>query len=381
MSELMKAIYTGANTSAYTNYILDMIPNSDLSYTDSDKNTAFMFACKYQLPEVALALLNTGQFKPDHINKFGMTALIYSCTRRMYDVAIALINTGQSNLNAVSRYKETALMRACYNAMSELAIALINAGADVKYKPPNKEDALFLAKKHKLVSVIKLIEEKKQQPKSLPTPAPQEKINFNINATAFDIIEGEDKPIVECLNEDNVVFVFYEKDVENSVKVSIPYSQLLDSYKNKNNYIVYECNRVDSMSSIKQDISYFDVKKLTGFGDLALVSDMDTIIKNDMNKIFIFQKSSKKLLTTVSYDILYNNANRIGARHCQTGQDGMVYNLIKNVIYTCEASQKTEMDRSVKRKYTAGKKVVIKSVKRKYTKRKKNTKRKKTQRI
>jgi ankyrin repeat protein len=108
MSELMKAIYTGANTSAYTNYILDMIPNSDLSYTDSDKNTAFMFACKYQLPEVALALLNTGQFKPDHINKFGMTALIYSCTRRMYDVAIALINTGQSNLNAVSRYKETA---------------------------------------------------------------------------------------------------------------------------------------------------------------------------------------------------------------------------------------------------------------------------------
>jgi hypothetical protein len=194
----------------------------------------------------------------------------------------------------------------------------------------------------------------------------QEKLHFNINTTSFDLIEGVDKPIVECLDNDNVVFVFYDKDIENSVKVSIPNSQLLESYKNKNDYTVYECSKEDSMSSIKQDISYFDIKKLTGFGDLALLSDIDTVIKNDMNKIFLFQKSSKKLLTTVSYNVLHNDGNRVSARHCQAGQDGMVYKLMQNVIYTCETAQK------------AGRKV---AKRRNYTKKRKYTKRKKTRRI
>jgi len=108
--------------------ILDMIPNSDLSYTDSFGSTALMIACQNKMQNVAIALINTGQSKPEQVDRYRYTALIYACRNKMQDVAIALINTGQSKPEHADRSKYTALIYACMNKLSDVAIALINTG-------------------------------------------------------------------------------------------------------------------------------------------------------------------------------------------------------------------------------------------------------------
>lgn len=326
---------------------------------DSNGKTALIFACENNMTDVALALINTGQSKPEQVDFKRKTALLYACQYKMTDVAIALINTGQSNPEYISIFDNNALIYSCYLGLSEVAIALIRLNVDIKHKNNSGKNALFFAKQQNLVSVIELLEKSDTQ----------QRISFNINTTIFDIIEGIDKPLTDCINEGNVIFVFYDTLIENAIKVSIPYEQLLQSYQSKNDYIIYKCNKEDSMSSIDEHVPYFNIKKLTGFGDLVLLSDIDAIIINNMSRIFVFQKSSQNLLTTVTHNVLHNNERFVGDRHCQKGQSGAVYNLIQNIVYTCGATQ------------TAGKRKQNNSIRRKHSKFKKYTKRRKCRKL
>jgi len=342
--------------------IIRMIPNSDLSYLDKNDNTALICACAESMHDLALALINTGQSNPGHVNKDGDTALIfatfneipdvalalintgesnpgrvtkdgdtalnYAITNKMHDVALALIYTGESNPGHVSKYGDTALMLACEESMSDVALALIDTNnVDTEIINYTKEDALYFAEENNLTEVITRLSK-------MP------KINFNINTTVFDFLEGTDIPITDSLNEGNIVFVYYDNDIKKSIKVSIPEQRIigLNDPIELNNYIIYECLKENSMRLINRRIRYFDIKKLTGFSDVIRMNDVNYIIENitnnsDMPKVFIFKKTYKTLLTTVSHEVLFNNGNRSGARWCQKGQQAIVYKLMRDVEF------------------------------------------------
>jgi surface protein len=152
-----------------------------------------------------------------------------------------------------------------------------------------------------------------------------ETINFSTEYDCYDIINGEDIPVKKALEDDNMVFVFYTDDIKNSSRVAIPIQAVIDAFEPKNlkSYIIYQCiiagtMRADNINTTKP---YFDIKKLTGFGDLIEVQNINPATQ----KVFIFKKSNEKLVSTVSYDALFGGGSYVSARHCQEGQGATIY--------------------------------------------------------
>ena len=166
--------------------------------------------------------------------------------------------------------------------------------------------------------------------------------------TCFDIIEGE-MSIHESMKEGNNVFVFYTNNINVSQRASIPASKVKEAV-NDVSYLVYECKTPDTMNSIDKNTKYFNIKKLTGFGDVVLLDDMKVLASQFMTRIFVFRKTAKELASTASHSVVFSrNPNYISDRHCQSGQNAVVYELMKDVIYTCGD---TETVGGKKRKHT-----------------------------
>ena len=121
-----------------------------------DEESALIQACLEGMEEDALRLIQAGESKPGHVNKYGTTALILACLKGMKKVAIVLIETGESNPRQIDIERDTALILACKNRMEKVALRLIKTGA-VKLHHINKNgySALFWAKYHNLKSIIK----------------------------------------------------------------------------------------------------------------------------------------------------------------------------------------------------------------------------------
>jgi ankyrin repeat protein len=98
---------------------------------DNDNETALMYACMNKLPEVALKLIRTELSKPDHIDSDGYTALIYACMFRLSEVAIELIRTGLSKPDQIGDYNKTALSYAYQNKLTDVISALTKNGLSV----------------------------------------------------------------------------------------------------------------------------------------------------------------------------------------------------------------------------------------------------------
>jgi hypothetical protein len=192
-----------------------------------------------------------------------------------------------------------------------------------------------------MAEVIKLLEPKRKRPREESMPKSMPEI-FNINQTCFDIISGDDVYIADYLKEDaRLVFAFYSDKINNSIRVGLDIEQFKKAMSEKEHYIVYECKKTDTMTpeNIVKTKPYFDIKKLSGFGELVPLEAMDNVL-NSVNlnyafNVFIFKKSSKNLLTTVSDDVLNQRTNYVSARHCQSGQTGVVYELNNNIIFGC----------------------------------------------
>jgi hypothetical protein len=61
--------------------------NFDENEVDGNGNTALIWACIHSWPEVAMALIQTGRSKPEHVNNSGETALILACYDALTEVA------------------------------------------------------------------------------------------------------------------------------------------------------------------------------------------------------------------------------------------------------------------------------------------------------
>jgi surface protein len=152
-----------------------------------------------------------------------------------------------------------------------------------------------------------------------------EPVSFSSENDCYDIINGEDIPVKKALEYDNMVFVFYTDDIKKSSRVAVPIQSVTDAFKPENlySYIIYQCITAGTMDNINTNKPYFDIKKLTGFGDLIELQKIDPATQ----KVFIFKKSEETLVSTVSYDALLGNERDryVGARHCQEGQGAAIY--------------------------------------------------------
>ncbi len=90
--------------------------------------TPLMWTCNNRLPELALALIATGNSHPEHVSDIGYTALRWACVGRISDVALALIATGNCRPEYINANGNTALIDACIRGLSDVALALIATG-------------------------------------------------------------------------------------------------------------------------------------------------------------------------------------------------------------------------------------------------------------
>ena len=115
--------------------------------------TVLMFACIYQLEDVALAIINTGYSNPNHVSESSFTALIYAINNNLDRVAHALITNPESNLGYIDTFGNNALIHACKRNNENIALFIIRTnreGYNPQQKNYLKKNALMYAIENKL---------------------------------------------------------------------------------------------------------------------------------------------------------------------------------------------------------------------------------------
>jgi hypothetical protein len=158
-------------------------------------------------------------------------------------------------------------------------------------------------------------------------PAPQFSVSkgrLYRDSTYYDLIDGEDKRVLDALVEDptslafkvhTMFYVISERDMNNIM--------------NDPNVIKYECLMADSMSSIERRVPYFSMNSI-GIPSQGAVPLFDLwTATHSPNKVRTYElvKTARRLPSTASHNVLYNSGARMSAAHCQAGQDAYVYEL------------------------------------------------------
>ncbi len=346
---------------------------SNPEQVDKDGRTALIYAIQNKLQDVAMEIIKTGKSNSEQADKRGMTALMYAIQKNLQDVAMEIIKTGKSNPEQVDEDGRTALMDTILYDLDDsllLSREIIKTGNSKPEQVDIKRGrtSLIYAITHKLPEIaIEIIKTGKSNPEHIDNQGKsalmyaeerkykqiidtlkslKEKITFNINNDCYDFMNIENVPIIDFLKEDNnIVFVFFDKNIGNSVRIGISIDLFKDKVNNKDDYIVYECKVPDTMKpeNILKNTPYFDIKKLCGFGDVIPLENITAIlnaIENGLSSnIFIF-KRDRELVSTVSDDVLNHRTNYVSARHCQTGQNSFVYKLLKDIIFSCNIKKR-----------------------------------------
>jgi hypothetical protein len=324
--------------------------NSDvLGGINFEENTPLLKAIDKNMPEVALALIQTGLSNPGYENKIHkdnstLYYAIYQIKKNnekktteykdMEPVVFALLNTGEVDPGYEEFNDTTPLILACSNELSEIALRLIATGkSNPEYINNYGEEALTIAKELNMTEVVNAL---------MPQDEIDETVDINMNDECFDPINQEHKSIADFLkdDEDNFVMIFY---TESSTPIRVGFNrEYLE--KDEIDYIVYACKEEDTLrpNNIRKGIPYYDIKMLCGFGDLITQRVFEKM-KQSPEKIFVFKRRPTPLLTTVSLSMLEEH-NSVSARHCQERQDAYVYNLIKNVNQIGKRSRDDEDD-------------------------------------
>jgi len=212
---------------------------------------------------------------------------------------------------------------------ADTALMFQSSGYPMDLMPPRVLNNLSEEERYRYREAQELFEEKRR------AMHPPNTVVFDVkeNDECFDLIEGE-TTIKEALKEENSIFVFYTNDVNVSQRVSIPRSRIREATDNYE-YIVYECKTADTMRDIDKNTMYFNIKKLTGFGDVVKATDMALVRTFWRKRIFLFKQTDKELVSTASHSVVFGrDPNYVGDRHCQSGQNARVYELMDNVVFT-----------------------------------------------
>lgn len=333
-----------------------------------EDKTPLLKAIQNNMPEVALALIQTGLSKPGYEDEeYNDNSILYYAiqqtknNKEMEQVVFALLNldTGEVDPGHIEFNDTTPLMLACSNKLSEIALRLIATGkSNPKYVNENGEDALAIAKELNMTEVVDALIQLLDQEDIDEVDEIQEEdeinetVDINMNDECFDPINRENKPIAEFLSEDedNFVMIFY---TDSSTPIRVGFNR---EYLKKDNfdYIVYACKDFDTLrpDNIIKGISYYDIKLLCGFGDLV-TKRVFVKMKQSSEKIFAFKRRPEPLLTTVSLRML-KKPDSFSTRRCQQNQQAYVYNLVTNVNQLGKRQRDDEDNNSGKRQRIGG---------------------------
>lgn len=149
---------------------------------------------------------------------------------------------------------------------------------------------------------------------------------FSPNATAFDVIEGVERPVREYLDEDpnNMAFVlgnkYYFAD-----KATIRHLMRDGSV------FKFPCKSIAetfgvSPSNLELKRPLFTLRNLGLYEGYVLYSQINELLSNPEIRVVALQEK-ERLLTVASLQMLSNSPNAVSASHCQDGQGGMLYEM------------------------------------------------------
>jgi ankyrin repeat protein len=130
-------LYPGRNTPlmmAFSNGLPDIAlaiiatGNGRIDDVNADGDTALIFACYAEsdlFEKVVMEIIATGKGKIGHVDNLGDTALIVACINRRSNLALAIIATGQGNISQINLDGNTALIIACNNGLVDVAMAIL----------------------------------------------------------------------------------------------------------------------------------------------------------------------------------------------------------------------------------------------------------------
>jgi len=149
----------------------------NMGAADIHGTTALMIACKQGKRQVAMSLLNHAErVNLGSVERYhGETALMMACRNGLEDVVAEILEYPKyANIGAVNRTGKTALMLALSDSGSTLpskkniALRLLEHPKEVNIGAMNRvmwQDAMSLAREHKLNDIVKIIEGMKLQTK------------------------------------------------------------------------------------------------------------------------------------------------------------------------------------------------------------------------
>ena len=293
---------------------------SNPEYVNKKGETALLYSLYEGLPDVSLVLIQTGKSRPEQVNVLGDTALIWACAISSSEVALALIQTGNSIPDQVNSNGNTALIYACKSNMTEIAIALIQTGDSMPEQVNlSGESALIIAKEKGLTEVVKLL---------------NETINImfniiNLNATGFDQTAQESYKISSFLSEsrDNICI-----KLNNSYFLTskIVIKNTMADMAN----IKYECKQAgDDVtiytkdSNIIYDTKYISLSSIIGLQALVNYNEMEKIVNDKTSSTLFYITRTRKKLPSIISQMYIDGGEGMSADHCGTGKERYVYNI------------------------------------------------------
>jgi surface protein len=146
-------------------------------------------------------------------------------------------------------------------------------------------------------------------------------------AEVTDWIEGTNTNVHQCYTEnmkgDDIIFIF------NNTCALFTRNQLKNSIVLDGTYVKYACNNEGSLrpDNIITTTPYLSMRSVGLFG-LVRLSDIKYVLENTSGiQILHMTVPTIKVKTTVSLNVLLQNANIQSSSHCQAGQDDIVYTI------------------------------------------------------
>ena len=160
------------------------------------------------------------------------------------------------------------------------------------------------------------------------------------NETALDIIEGDVEMNEYLTSEegyDSIAFLFQKSYYIINKSNLLQMISSKTGKEKKDNAIVYECkeagtqrpeNIVDNMPLLK--IAAIGLPINYSYIPIQYIQDvLRNTSRNLKDRMYEFVRTSKKIQSTVSYQVLYGLTRLVSASHCQEGQGGDIYILKK----------------------------------------------------
>ena len=206
---------------------------------------------------------------------------------------------------------------------------------------------------------------------------PNKEIPIKLPETVFDVVDNENVNTNEYLNiKGNILFIFNNQFYLSSKKI-------IKNMINDPMVLFHSCKESTGTlnpSNINFDISYFNLRSLGLPIQYIKRGYMINILLNTTQKIYLIEETETNLPSVISFDVYYQQGNRVGATYCQEGKGGKVYNMFQvtepNVGGKLSKTKKVRTTKKVRKnkKVRTTKKVRTRKNKKQKTRKTKNKK-------